>query len=291
MSKTRQLLLADLSLVFITFVWGATFTVVKGALRDIHPIAFLAFRFTLAALIIFPLILSTKRLKTLPVLSGIISGIFLFFGYLAQTVGLQYTTASKSAFITGLSVVMVPVFAAVFERKRLTIRVVIAILIAVGGLYLLTNPQTGTFNRGDLWTLFCALAFALHIISLEYYTRRVDFVGFYFMQIVTVSVVSLVAYPFESDQFFFIPAGITVNVIWALIVTAVFATAIAYFIQNWAQSITTSSRTALILTLEPLFAALTAYVILGETLGVTGMIGGILILGAILLSEIRFQER
>jgi len=290
-SETKKPLISDLSLVLITFIWGATFTIVKSALEDIEPFAFLVLRFGLASLILLPLIWFKSDFKRLPWKAGSLAGIFLFIGYMAQTVGLQYTTASKSGFITGLAVVMVPIFAAVFEKKSLGRWTAVSVTLAVSGLYLLTNPQAQSFNQGDAWTLLCAVGFALHVIALDYYTRRVDYIGFFFIQILMVALLSAVVLPFENSTLHILEHGLTWNVIGALVVTAVFATALAFFLQNWAQRITTATRTALILTLEPVFAALTGYVVLSEMLGVSGIVGGVLILAAIILAEFRVTRR
>jgi len=286
MVKQTKPLIADLALVLVAFFWGTTFTVVKQALQDILPFGFLFLRFSLATLIIIPMIWSTGRFRSLPWKPGILAGAFLTLGYTAQTVGLQYTTASKSAFITGLAVVMVPIFVAVFEQKWLSKRSVIAVVIAVIGLYLLTSPGTRAFNRGDAWTVLCAVGFALHVVVLDYYTRRVDYFGLFFLQIAVVAFLSGAIIPFEGAPGFSLSGQLTGNAIFGIVVTAVFATAIAFFLQNWAQQTTTATRTALIFTLEPVFAALTAYVVLTERLGLYGILGGVLILTAIILAEL-----
>jgi drug/metabolite transporter (DMT)-like permease len=278
---------ADLSLVFIAFIWGTTFTVVKNAMEDIEPYAFLFLRFSLATLVILPLILKTGRFKTLPWKPGLLAGLFLFIGFAAQTIGLQYTTASKSGFITGLNVVFVPIFAAMFEKRLLRRNSVIAVILAVFGLYLLTNPQAQSFNRGDVWTILCAAGFALHIIALDWYSRKVDYVGLFFLQILTVAILSGIAFPFENKGFILIQHELTGNIIFAVVITAIFATAVAFFIQNWAQRITTGTRTALILTMEPVFAAVTAYFFLHERLGWMGLAGAGVILVAIIIAELR----
>lgn len=290
-TERRKPLIADLAIVLITFIWGTTFTVVKGALTDIEPFAFLFLRFGLATLILLPVIWRKHILHSLPWKAGILAGFFLFIGFMAQTIGLQYTTASKSGFITGLSVVLVPIFVAVFEKKSLSRNAIIAVVLAVIGLYLLTNPRAQSFNNGDAWTLLCALGFALHIVTLDYYTWKVNYLGLFFIQIAVVTLFSGIVLPFENSTLILFQEGLTVNVIIALLITAVFATAVAFFLQNWAQRITTATRTALILTLEPVFAALTAYVILAETLGFLGILGGICILAAIALAELKTVEQ
>lgn len=287
MSERNPYIKADLSLLFNAFIWGTTFTVVKNAMADMEPYAFLFIRFTLASFIVLPLIIRTDRYKTLPWKAGMLAGVFLFIGFAAQTIGLQYTTASKSGFITGLNVVFVPIFAAIFEKRMLRTNSGFAVVLAVIGLYLLTNPGAQAFNQGDAWTILCAAGFALHIIALDWYSRRVDYFGLFFLQIVTVAVLSAVAVPFENNGFQLFPKGVTTNILFAVIITAVFATAVAFFIQNWAQRITTATRTALILTMEPVFAAITAYFFLTEKLGWMGLLGALVILAAIIIAEIR----
>ncbi len=290
MSKPSKPLIADLSLVLVAFVWGATFTVVKQALHDILPFGFLFLRFSLAVLIVLPAVVYTDRYRRLPWKSGVLAGVALTLGYAAQTIGLQYTTASKSAFITGLAVVMVPIFVAVFERKRLGRYSLLAVALAVSGLYLLTNPHGVPFNQGDAWTLLCAVGFALHLVIIDYYVRRVDYLGLFFVQILMVAALSGILMPFESAGSVSLGNALTGNVIFAILLTAILATALAFFLQNWAQQITTATRAALIFTLEPVFAALTAYVILSERLGFTGILGGMLILTAIVIAELYREE-
>lgn len=287
MIREERSWLADLSLGIIAFIWGITFTVVKNALADIHPFAFLFLRFMFAALIVLPLIIMTGRIRTLPWKAGLLAGFFLFVGYASQTIGLQYTTASKSGFITGLNVVLVPIFAATLERKRMRWNALLAVVLAVLGLYFLTNPQAQSYNRGDTWTLICAVGFALHIVTLDYFTRRVDYFGFFFLQILVVGILSGLLFPFQNHGFALFTHGLTMNIVGALLLTGVFATALAFFIQNWAQRVTTATRTALLFTLEPVFAALTGYLVLAETLGMMGMIGGVLILAGIVIAELR----
>jgi len=287
MFRNRQQLLADLSIGVIAFIWGFTFTVVKNALEDIQPFAFLFLRFLLAVIIVLPFILFTKRRKSLPVKAGIIAGIFLFIGFAGQTIGLQHTTASKSAFITGLNVIFVPIFAAIFEKRTLGKKTFVAVVLATAGLYLLTNPQAQSFNIGDAWTILCAIGFALHIVTLDFYAHKTDYVGLFFLQILVVFLVSGLFLPLESPDLKLVENTVTLNIFIAILVTGALATALAFFIQNWAQRVTSATRTALLLTLEPVFAALTAYILLTERLGISGIIGGLLILAGIVIAEIK----
>jgi len=287
MFRNRQQLIADLSIGLIAFIWGVTFTVVKNALTEIQPFAFLFLRFLLAVIIVLPIIIFTKRRKSLPVKAGIIAGVFLFIGFAGQTIGLQYTTASKSAFITGLNVIFVPIFAAIFEKRTLGKKTFIAVVLATAGLYLLTNPQTQSFNIGDAWTILCAIGFALHIVTLDFYAHKTDYVGLFFLQILVVFLVSGLFLPMESPDLVLVKNLVTLNIIIAILVTGALATALAFFIQNWAQRVTSATRTALLLTLEPVFAALTAYILLTERLGISGIFGGLLILTGIVVAELK----
>jgi drug/metabolite transporter (DMT)-like permease len=279
---------ADLALASVAFVWGCTFIVVKSALSDISTIFFLALRFGLASLCMFLLFATRfRRVGWGAVRSGLrggaIAGLFLWSGYVLQTYGLKYTTAGKSGFITGLYIVLVPILGAAIYRRIPQASELLGIGIATAGLILLTLPGLEFhMNTGDLLTVGCAVAFALHLLVLGYYSQREQFEAVALGQILGAAVLSSLALWVEPPKVVW-----STNVVFALALTAVFATALAFALQTWGQKYTTATRTALIFALEPVFALATAVALGGESLSARGLLGAALILGGILVVELK----
>ena len=279
---------ADTALACVALVWGCTFVVVKSALADISTVYFLALRFGAAA--VFMLLLfapSFRRGGWRAVLSGLrggaLAGIFLWLGYMLQTYGLKYTTAGKSGFITGLYIILVPILGAAVYRRIPQIPEILGILIATGGLVLLTLPKLDPrMNIGDMLTIGCAVAFAFHLLVLGYYSQREQFEAVAFGQILSAALLSGLALLVEPPH-----AVWSGNVVFALVLTSLFATALAFALQTWGQKYTTATRTALIFALEPVFALVTAIAVGGESLTASGLLGAVLILGGILLVELK----
>ncbi len=282
----RQRRFAELGLVWNTIVWGATFILVKSALGGVSAILFLALRFSLATgalALIFrkPLSYRGARKNAAP---GLLVGLFLFLGYLFQTQGLRYTSAPKSAFLTGLTSVLAPLLASSVYGIKPRISEVFGLLTALAGLALMTLPgSSGSINRGDLLTLFCAAAFAAHIVTLGHFSREMRFELLSVMQVGTAAVLAITLFPWaETPHVEWRPA-----VLWAILITGLFATALAFTVQAWAQKYTTSTRTALIYMLEPVVAWMTSYLLAGEGLSRPGAAGAALILGGVLLVELK----
>jgi drug/metabolite transporter (DMT)-like permease len=287
MSHPRRMLRADLALAANALIWGATFVTVKEALGDVSTLLFLALRFSLAtvALAIAFRPLPAKFSRGRRVLGGgLIAGLFLFAGYFFQTVGLRYTTPSKSAFITGMSIVLVPVFAALLERKVPQAAEVFGIVVAGGGMALLTlDTRTLSLTRGDLLTLCCAIAFAVHIVAVGHYAPRLGFQALTLMQVATAAALSLGTFWWVETPVIRWRPG----VIAAIVITGLFATALAFAIQAWAQQYTSATHAALIFALEPVFAWATSFVLTGEVLSFRAASGAVLILCGILLVELK----
>ena len=284
----RKQLFADLSLLAVVIVWGYTFVAIKNALAGITPFNFIALRF-IAALFIL-LVVFRKRLPGLNryiLLRGSIVGIFLFFAYAFQTAGLKYTTASNAGFITGFSVVLVPVFSALILKARPSAESTIGVICAIAGLFFLSYNEGYVVNKGDVLVLFCALAVAFHILTVGYYTKKMDSILLTIVQIGVVTILSVIsALIFEETA---LPEG---SVVWgAIFVTSVFATVGAYLIQNIMQRFTSSTHTALIFSGEPVFAGIFGYYLLGERLSGWSIFGCILILAGMVISELRISGR
>ena len=270
-----------LALLLTTLIWGATFPATKAALDQIPPLSFLFLRFVLGTLIVGGWLLlarhRVRRGREVLCASGIAT-IFLFLGYVLQTVGLQYSSASNSAFLTALYVIFVPLILRRFEG-----RVMLATATATVGLWMLVKPSM-SMNGGDLLTLGCALAFAGHIICLERFTRRFDASSLLLWQ---MGVMSLLFIPLtlweQAPAVAFAPTAVLAI---GLGVTGVLATG-AFAVQMWAQRIVPAQQVALVFASEPAYAAWLSWYFLGETLDLQGWIGSGLILAAVIIGSLR----
>lgn len=285
----KKSVIADLSLLLVAFIWGSTFVIVQKAIHIMPPNFFNGIRFFAAAIIltIICLMVNRSRPSKETLLAGMALGSFLFLGYGFQTVGLLYTTSSKTGFITGLSVIIVPLLSIWLLKERARKTVYLASALGTTGLYLLTLSDFSTMNLGDLLVLFCAIAFALHIIFTGKFSGNHDAWMLTIVQLTTVSLLSFFASGlFEAqavkENF---RSMFTFDVLFALIITALFATAFAFFVQTKLQQYTTAARVALIYASEPVFAALTAFLYIGERLTSFGLIGCLLILSAMVVAE------
>jgi len=271
----------QLALLVTTILWAATFPATKLALDQVLPFSFLFLRFlfgTLAVVVVLLCLRRTIRKDIATLRMAGIASIFLFIGYATQTVGLRYTTASNSAFITALYVVFVPLFLRRFNPWLWT-----ALALAVSGLWLLIRPSTD-MNIGDIYTLVCAVAFALHIIAVEAFVARSDIPSFSAWQLVMVTGVLVGPAFLEGYR----PEAVTFTpvLVGALVITGVGATALAFFVQVWAQQHVPAQRVALIFALEPALAAWLSWLVLGERLDALGWVGSGLITAGVLIGTI-----
>ncbi len=276
--------LAILVLVLISFVWGSTFIVVKNAIAHIPPFLFVSLRFAIASLILIPFVIKNRFGLSDNFKKGSIAGLALFGGYTFQTFGLLFTTASKSAFITSLAIVLVPFTGFVLFRIKPLKREIFALVLAFIGLYQLILGPSFKFegmNFGDVLTFFCALSFALHISLTGHYTNKVNIETFTFYQFVFVSLLAFVFSLTWGESF----TGLGGNPLYSLLLVGVFATAFAFVGQTWAQRHIRATKTALIFSLEPVFAAIFAVIYGGEVITKNQLVGGVLILLGILISE------
>ncbi len=276
-------MLSQLGLVVTTFLWGVTFVMVKDALNDAPPFAFSAWRFLMAAVVGFVISRRTIfHVTRTELLGGLICGFFLFSGYGFQNFGLMLTTASKSAFITSVSIILVPVILVVAGVQKIRFRIWGSIFLAIAGLYLILNPHGGEFNTGDVLTLGCALSFALHIIFQDRYANRgIRVIPFFVVQAFTVAFLSFGNHlVFESD-----PVIWSTRLITALLVTALGGTLFGFGMMIYAQRYLSPSRTAIIFSLEPVFAALFAFFFTAERLTTLGWVGGLLVVMGVILAE------
>jgi drug/metabolite transporter (DMT)-like permease len=294
MPTRRQSLTAHLLLIAVTLVWGCTFPLVKAALREVSPLLFNLLRMALASAVLLAFNHRTLKQLTRPQLKlCALAGLCLALGYELQTTGLTRTTPSKSAFLTGLVVVMVPLLSTVPglrvpDTPRPHAAAYLGALIAFAGIILLTSdPHAGLallsgLHLGEWLTLLCAVAFAVHLLTLARGANRIPARTLGTLQIVFATLTMLLFLPLDRPLRF----HLTPTVVTALAVTAILATAAAFTIQSWAQQHLPASHTALIFTLEPVFAWLTSLLFLGERLGPRNLTGAGLILLGIVLAEL-----
>jgi len=274
-----------LALLLTTLIWGATFPATKAALDQIPPLSFLFLRFLLGAVIVGVWFLAAwhrvHRGREVLYASGIAT-IFLFLGYVLQTVGLQYSSASNSAFITALYVIFVPLILRRFEGRTL-----LATAIAMIGLWLLVKPSA-SMNIGDLMTLGCALAFAGHIVCLEQFTRRFDAPSLLLWQMTAMSLLFIPTTVWEqAPAAAFTPTAV---LLIGLGITGGLATG-AFAVQMWAQQIVPAQQVALVFAAEPAYAAWLSWYFLGESLDLQGWIGSSLILLAVVTGAFGTSDR
>ncbi len=286
---------AELALLANVVVWGATFVLVKSALREISPVLFLALRFSLATVALVALFGWKWRTPNAPRITGKMLaaggmiGVFLFAGFLLQTVGLQSTTPPKSAFLTGLATVMVPLLAALVYKIKPRASEVAGVLAATLGMGLMTlEGPIGSISRGDLLTFGGAVAFSAHVVATGHFAEQIGYEVLSVTQIGAAALSALsLAWWVETPRIQWQPL-----VVWAILITGLLCTALAFTIQAWAQHYTTSTRTALIYALEPVVAWITSYCIAGEGLSGRAAAGAGLILSGVLLVEMKpFQAR
>lgn len=277
---------AEGALVAAAFLFGTTFPLVHDALEDVTPFGYLVLRFAIAVVVLAPFAVvivrrdRTERRSMIRV--GVVAGLLLFGGYAAQTVGLQYTTPSTSAFLTGLFVIFTPFVEAVVERTWPARRVVLSALLATVGLYLLTGADLA-LGRGELYTLLCALIFAVWIVYQGRHVATVHPIPFTTLQMATLVIVGIPAAMRQG-------IGDLSSTAWfAIVFTGIACSAVALSLQLWGQRRIPAARAALILLLEPVFAGLISFVD-GERLGAVELLGAAVILGSIVLAELGPRE-
>jgi drug/metabolite transporter (DMT)-like permease len=271
----------ELAMVAVTAVWGSTFVLVRDAVAQIPPFAFIAYRFLAAALLLAALRPRLAAVGSPELAAGAAAGLALFAGYGLQTVGLQYTTASNAGFITGLSVVLTPLLAGLVLRQPPGRWPVAGVVLAAAGLGLL-SLQALEVRRGDALVLGCAVAFATHILLLGRYAPRLSTYRLAIVQLATAGLAGLAWAGVAGDLV--VPGSAEVWV--ALAITSVAASAAAFLIQTRAQREVSPTRTAVIFTMEPVFAGLFGFLLAGERLSARGWLGAALILAGMLVAEL-----
>lgn len=296
----KKVLFAEFSLFLVTIIWGMGFPITKIALEyGFGPNTIMVGRFLTATIILGIIYHKKIRLtnKTL-LLYGSFTGLFLFFGFYFQTLGNVYTTASKNGFITQLNIIFVPYLYFLFFKRKVDIFNIISVASAIIGLFVLTyDPEEitdgiGTYftsvNIGDFYTLICAVMVAFHVTTGSYFQKKYDFdpAAFVFINIASAGLLSII-FMFITET---LPTTVITNY-WPLVFLGIFNTALGFLVQSYALKISLPTRVSLIVALESVFAAIGAVLILGELVSFQMVAGGILIITAVLLSEIRPFKR
>ena len=281
--SVRQSTLAELALVGVCAIWGLTFTMVQDAIAVLPTFAFLAYRFSAATAIVAAVF--WRRLRALPRegwRAGLVMGVFLTGGYIFQTLGLEKTSPSDAGFITGMFVVLTPVLGAVVLRQRISGLAWAAAGVSALGLYLLSGTGGDFSLRGDGLVLVCAFSLAAHILATGRAAKAYVVGALLVVQLGVCAIVPLVLAVAKGD--IEAPHG---GKVWsALIVTVVFASALGFFVQTFAQQHAPPARTALILASEPAFAGLFGYALNGDRLSAVAWFGAGLIMAAIVAVEL-----
>ena len=279
--------LTDLGLFYAAAIWGSTFYIVKDALSGIDPVILVAYRFLLAGAIMLAVVLVTRRKVHKHLGAGAGLAVVLWLLYVPQTIGLKYTTASNSGFITGLFVIFVPIFMLALFRRKPTLMEWAASGVALVGLWILTGGLTDV-NTGDILTLAAAVTYALHVLMADKYLKEgVDPLVISCQQFLIVGVLSLVA-----GVLFDLDFGVhTASAGWTMIFLALFPTLSAFVIQMWAQKTVTPVRVSLIFAFEPVFAGVFAWTLGGEPLVAHRALGGLFVFAALIISGLPTPKR
>ena len=288
---------AEGALLIVTIFWGGTFAIIKGSLTDISSMLFIAFRFSIAVVILFPFALSRlKKSNFQSIKSGAVLGTIMFLGFATQTIGLKYTAATKSGFLTGTAVVMIPFLQLLIEKKwpgkgtwAGTFLVMTGILfLASGGnsIFSFIEDLGGNFNIGDFFTLLCAVSFAFYVIYLDIYSKKINFMILLFMQILMCALWGYVtSFLFAGLSFETVRVEFTPNLMAGLAYTSIIATLITTALQTKYQKGVTPAQAGIIYSFEPIFAAIAAFFLLNEKLTNFGVIGCLMIFLGLVISE------
>lgn len=280
--------MGDFALLFVAIIWGGGFIGVQKALDNgFESFTIIFYRFFIAFVLLI-LIFYKKALKINKeyLKTGGILGIFLFLGFIMQTIGLKDTSPSKNAFITSLNVIIVPFLYWIITKKKPELKIFIASFMVLLGVYFLSTGSIKGLNLGDLYTLFCAVFFAFHIVLLGYFGENKDPIKLTIVQMGVAALLSSFFLVFEE-----IPRINSIKTVYPIIYLGVFSTMVAFFIQTAAQKYTSSSRAAIILSLEATFGTIFSVLIFKEAIGLKMIIGFILFFCSIIMVEVNFSKK
>jgi drug/metabolite transporter (DMT)-like permease len=286
MSKKTNLL-AEASLILVAIIWGSGFTATQMALDSgILPFTTMAIRFSIAALLMSLIFIKKlKKITMTDIKAGFIVGFFLFAGFASQTIGLQFTTPSKNAFLTATNVIMVPFLYWIMTKKKPDIYSVAGAFICITGIAFLSLDSKLVFGKGDSLSLLCAFLFACHISSTGFFSKKVDTTLLSFTQMYFAALFSLIGFFFTEK----LPEHVSSTGIFSILYIIIFTTMVGFFIQTKAQKHTSPTKAAIILSTEALFGSIFSVIILKEILTFKMIIGGLSIFLAIITAETKWQ--
>ncbi len=286
----------EINLLIVTLLWSATFVIVKGALADISSMLFIGLRFLIAGVVLLPFVIR-KRLdwKNSNLLPPIFLGVLLFIGFSTQTVGLKYTTATKSAFLTGSAVAIIPILQLFVEKKKPKTGSVIGVAVVLVGILFLSGGNSiatllediaTNFNFGDFLTLICAFFFAWYVVYLDMLSSKYNF---WMLLIIQIGVAAILAFAiallFDVIDYELLKINFTNQLGFGILYTAIFATLITTTLQTKYQKLVTPTKAGIVYSFEPIFAAVIAFIILNEKVTPFGLIGAMLIFVGLIISE------
>ena len=280
---------ASAGLILVTIIWGAAFAVVKNSLDYVPPIYMMAFRFTIAG-IVMSLVFIKKliRIKKEELIHGVGIGVFLFLAYAFQTIGCNYTTAGKNAFLTTIYVILVPFLNWILIKRRPDIFSVVAAVLSITGIGLLSLEGDFTMNKGDVLTLICGFCYALQIIFIAQWSQNDDPVLLAIIQIIVAALLSWITAPFIDGDMNWSVLGSS-DVILSMLYLGLLSTMVAFALQTICQKYLAPSLAALLMSFEAVFGALSGVIFLGEVIPLRGIIGCVLMFSAIVISETKLS--
>jgi drug/metabolite transporter (DMT)-like permease len=286
------------ALILTTIIWGGTFVVIKESLTYVSPMIFIAARFVFATLLLLPFVkIIFKGSTGLELKGGLWLGLLYFIGFATQTLGLNYTSATKSGFITGTFVIFTPILQLIIEKRKPSRWNIIGIVLVLTGMIFLSSKgehifdilseMGSNFNIGDFLTLICALSYSGYIVYLDIISKKAKYLPLVFIQIALTALGGVIfLFLFAASGIDNIRTDFNMYVIFALLYTAILATIVTTGLQTRFQKYVTPTKAAIIFSFEPIYAALFAYLLIGERLGNFGVIGGIFIFAGLLVSEL-----
>jgi drug/metabolite transporter (DMT)-like permease len=285
--SNKKVVFAESALVIVTIIWGLGFPITKLAVNSgFETNTIMVGRFLTASIILSAVYFRRfKNLNKQIIKYGIITGIFLFLGFYFQTLGSVYTTPSKNGFITQLNIVFVPYLYFLFFKKRVDKYNIISVLVAMIGMFILMydNEFLKGINKGDIYTFICAIMIAFNVVTGSYYLKKYDFDPALFVLVnIIISMILSIIFMFLFDS---LPVNISVIDLWPLLFLGVFNTALGFLVQSYALKISIPTRVSLIVALESVFGAIGSVLIINEILSLQIVIGGILIISGILITE------